>query len=116
MKFAILVVSAASLGALAIFAVPSSLLRSGYSSLQGLVAGSGLTQLNPADLNPLQAVFDFDKQRIQAGQTPDQLGFHGSAVKLGPMWTPNPQPAIGAPQYQGSQPADPMGWNGSPPH
>jgi hypothetical protein len=116
MKFVILVVAAAGLGASAIFAVPSAVLQSGYSSVQGLVADSGLTQLKLADLNPLRAIFDFEQQRIQAGQTPDQLGFHGSAAKLGPMWTPPSQPAFGTPQHQNNQPSDPMGWNGAPPH
>jgi hypothetical protein len=137
MKFMILVAAAASAGALAILAVPASLVQSGVDSVHALVRSFGVGQLSLADLNPFRAVFDFEQKRISTGETPDQLGFHTSAVTAGPMWTPSQSFSVNvSPGPYGFDPQaqyeiqqnnqrmedlrnynrDPMHWTGPPPH
>lgn len=86
----LLLIGAVFVGALAVFAVPTTVLHSGSSSLHAVVSESGLNRFTLADLNPLRAIFDYEQQRINDGTTPEQLGFHGTAVTLGPIWTPPP--------------------------
>ena len=84
MKFVILIVAAAVTGALAVIAVPSSLVTA---------ASDQLGQIRLSDLNPLRAIFDYEQHQIQVGTTPDQLGFHSTAVTLTPApFTLSPPP------------------------
>jgi hypothetical protein len=88
MKFVILVALTACAAALAIFAVPSNLIPSDFGGVEMLAARSGLDHFTLADLNPLRFVFDYERQRINAGDTPEQLGFHPSPVILSPVQMP----------------------------
>jgi len=88
MKFVILVALTACAAALAIFAIPSNLIPSGFGGVGALATRSGLDHFTLADLNPLRFVFDYERQRINAGDTPEQLGFHPSPVILSPVQMP----------------------------
>jgi hypothetical protein len=44
--------------------------------------GVDLSGFTVADLNPIRAAYDIAKGRVQAGTTPEELGFHPSAVVL----------------------------------
>lgn len=88
MKFIFLVIGAIFVGALAVFAIPSSVFQSGSDSIHSLTAQTGLKQFTLADLNPLRFIFDYEKQQINTPMTPEQLGFHGSAVELKPFQMP----------------------------
>jgi hypothetical protein len=50
--------------------------------------GVDLSRFTIADLNPIRAAYDVVGQKVQAGTTPEQLGFHPSPVVL---QTPDPK-------------------------
>src|SRR5437016_10378684 len=85
MKFVLLVITAAAAGALAMFAVPSTLIQSASLNVRGFVDSSGVTEVHLTNLNPFRAIFDYEQQQIRVGLTPEQLGIHGSAIALTPM-------------------------------
>jgi hypothetical protein len=137
MRFVVLVGVAAGAGALAIFAIPASFLQAPASFLQSAAsdmhaatAQLGQMHFTLADLNPLRADYDFMMQRVRAGQTPDQLGFHGSKVTFAPIAIPrsnfnfNPGPYSGNGIYSGMAnhmpqniyAQDPMAWHAPAPH
>ena len=88
MKFVVLVAAAASAGAVAVFAVPSTMFSSGAGSFKSLATRAGLDHFTLADLNPLHIVFNYMQQQINTGYTPEQLGFHPSPVILSPIQMP----------------------------
>lgn len=91
MKFAIVVAATVCAVALAIFAIPSNLIPSGFGGFETLSANTGLKHFTLADLNPLRFVFDYEQQQINTPYTPEQLGFHGSPVVLTPSpWASAP--------------------------
>lgn len=79
MKFVILMVSAAVAGALSMFLVPTTIVRSGTEELR---------QFRLADLNPLRLIFDYEQKQRQTPLTPAEMGFHGSPVILKPISPP----------------------------
>jgi hypothetical protein len=82
MKFVLLVVAAAGAGALATFAVPTLLFSA---------ASDQLRQIRLTDLSPFRAIYDMEKQQIQPGLTPEQLGIHRSPITISPITLPPPQ-------------------------
>ena len=82
MKLAIQLVAAIGVGAVASLAIPSNVIDSTVSTAQAL--GDRVAQIKLADLNPLRAIFDWEKERIAKGETPEELGFHPSAVTAQP--------------------------------
>jgi hypothetical protein len=100
--------------------------------------GVDLSGITIADLNPIRAAFDVAKTRVQAGATPEELGFHPSPVVLttpdpktwpGAGFTVNPgmqngwsQTAVQQTQSFNNRMEDmrnyarnPAGWHGAPP-
>jgi hypothetical protein len=101
--------------------------------------GLDLSGFTIADLNPIRAAFDLVKTRVQAGTTPEDLGFHGSPVVVtmpdpknwpGPSFTLDPSQRNGWAQTAAQQTRafnnhmedirnyahNPAGWHGVPPH
>jgi len=78
MKFALLVAGTAGFAMLAVFAIPGTVVGSASVGFHHVVERSGFAQVSLADLNPLRAIFDYEKRRIQTPLTPEQLGFHPS--------------------------------------
>ena len=83
MKLLVLVVAVGA-GALAVFAVPATIVSA---------ASDQLRQIGLADLNPLRAIFDSEQQKIRAGMTPQALGLRSSSVTFTPM-TLAPPPSL----------------------
>ena len=86
MKFAVLVVGAAALGVVATVAIPSDVLESGTAQVQAL--GDRIGEIKLVDLNPLRAIYDWEMERIKKPLTPEEMGFHGSAVTFKPFEMP----------------------------
>jgi len=84
MKFVLIVVGAACAGALAMLALPPTVVRA---------ASDGLRQVRLSDINPFRAIFDYEQQRIRQGMTPDELGIQTSTVKFVPV-TLTPPPSL----------------------
>ena len=91
MKFALLVIVAAVAGALAMFAVPVTVIQSASLDVRGFVDRSGLTEIHLTNINPFRSIFDYEQQQIRMGLTPEQLGIHSSAITVTPMRLGPPQ-------------------------
>ena len=101
--------------------------------------GVDLSGFTIADVNPIRAAFDVVKAKVQAGTTPEELGFHGSPVVLtmpdpknwpGAGFTLDPSLRNGWSQSIVQQTrqfnnrmedmrnyaSNPAGWRGAPPH
>jgi hypothetical protein len=138
MHFGYFVAIAVGVGVVATVAIPSSVLQSASTSVQAAADSVAQVKFNVADLNPLRAVFDWERQRIQAGESPDQLGFKTSKMTLAPFVMPAPAfnfnngPYTGNGIYSGmayqihqndqrmqdwrNYANNPAGWHGPPPH
>jgi hypothetical protein len=82
MKAAIQIFAAAGLGAAAAFAIPSNVIDQASSTTRAL--SDRVAQIKLADLNPVRALYDWQMAHVAKGQTPEELGFHGSAVTVPP--------------------------------
>lgn len=53
-------------------------------------ACAGVLLASAMPVNPVRVVFDYEQHRMQKPPTPEQMGFHGSAVVLSPIAPPPP--------------------------
>jgi hypothetical protein len=114
MRFALLVVAGAGIGALAAFAIPTSAIQSASSTIQDYGTAAGRTPHDLADLNPIRMAYDVVVQRIREGNTPEQLGFKSSPLTFKPVVMPTSSFDFSQNRYSYAQ--NPAGWHGTPPH
>ena len=138
MRFAILIVAGAGVGALAAFAIPMSAIQSASSTMETYGAAAGRIPHDLADLNPIRMAYDLVAQRIREGNTPEQLGFKPSSVTFKPIEMPTSSFDFRQNRYSGNglysgmaaqieqnnrrmedmriYAQNPAAWHGAPPH
>jgi len=107
MRFTALVACAAAVGVASGAAITKIVPTAEIAQAGRDLAGS-LSSFHVADLNPIRAAYDAVSARIQAGHTPEELGFSSSSVTL---TMPDPKDWPG----QGFKPSPDIqkGWNSS---